>query len=72
MKYIWIIAGFLVLVAAGSLFVFFQDPTNIAWLVSAGVSAIASAVFPMIKKMTPEEKEERREKWLRGEGDKRH
>lgn len=50
MKYVWIIVGFLVLVAGVSLFVFFQNPANVAWLISAAVSAIASAVLPSIGK----------------------
>jgi len=68
MKYVWIIAGFLVLVAAGSLFLFFQSPENVAWLIGSAVSAIASAVLPAIgKRKTPGLEEEWRKRKLRGE-----
>lgn len=72
MKYVWIIACFLVLVAAGSLFWFFQQPENIAWLIGAAVSALASMVLPRLaKRMSPEREAEWRKRKLRGEGDEK-
>ena len=71
MKHVLYLAvGILFCVAAASVFFFFQNPANVAWLISAGVSAIASVILPSIlKRKTLEAEAEWRERQRRGEGD---
>jgi drug/metabolite transporter superfamily protein YnfA len=67
-----IVAAVLLGIAAFSVWSFFQNPANIAWLATAAVSAVASAVLPSLaKRMSPEKEAEWRKRYLRGDGDKR-
>ena len=73
MTILYLAAALLFCVAAASLWFALQRPDVIARITALAVSAIASAVLPVLgKRMSPEREAEWRKRQLRGEGDKRH
>ena len=64
---LYLAVGILFCVAAASVFFFFQNPANVAWLISAGVSAIMSVVLPSILKSSPETQAKAKERSRQGE-----
>jgi hypothetical protein len=66
-------AALLLAVAAASIYMALQRADVLAWLATAAVSAVASAVLPSLaKRMSPEKEAKWRKRYLRSEGDRDH